>query len=151
LEQSIEEYLANRRQGTKDCIGPLIDYRDESGQPLSLKSLQIEAHMMLVGGTDTTATTTSYTAWEIARNPQIQENLFQELQSVFSDKNAPIVLKAVDSKLPYLTNCIKEGLRMHTVLPGPTCRVVPDTGAILCGYNVSPGVYTDFHWQSYSQ
>jgi cytochrome P450 len=51
-------------------MGPLIDYRNESGNPLPLKSLQIDANMMLVGGTDTTSTTTAYTAWEIARATQ---------------------------------------------------------------------------------
>lgn len=29
---------------------------------------------------------------------------------------------------------------MHTVLPGPTCRVVPETGATLCHYYLLPGV-----------
>jgi cytochrome P450 len=120
-------------------MGPLLDYRDESGDPLPLKSLQIEANMMLVGGTDTTATTTSYTAWEIAKNPAIQETLFEELRTMIPDKSSPIVLKDVE-KLSFLTNCLKEGLRMHTVLPGPTCRVVPETGASLCGYDLPPGV-----------
>ena len=94
--QSIEEYRSNRESGTKDCLGPLLGYRDDSGNPLPLKSLQIEANMMLVGGTDTTATTTSYTAWEIAKNPAIQENLFEELRTMFLDKSAPIVLKDVE-------------------------------------------------------
>jgi len=143
-EQSIEDYVANRQPGTKDCMGPLIDYRDENGEPLPLPSLQIEANMMLVGGTDTTSTTTAYTAWEIARNPNIQETLFKELKSAFPDPKSPITLKDAE-KLSYLTQCLKEGLRMHTVLPGPTCRVVPDTGASLCGYDMPPGVsYFDY-------
>ena len=138
-EQSIEEYIANRQPGTKDCIGPLLDYRDENGQALSLASLQIEANMMLVGGTDTTSTTTAYTAWEIARNPVIQETLFRELKEAFPDRKSEMKLKEVE-KLSYLTNCLKEGLRMHAVLPGPTCRVVPDGGVSLCGQHLPPGV-----------
>jgi cytochrome P450 len=86
---------------------------------------------MLVGGTDTTSTTTAYTAWEIARNPAIQEHLFEELK-VF-DLTSPLALTDLE-RLPFLNGCLKEGLRMHTGLLGPTCRVVPETGATLYDY-----------------
>jgi cytochrome P450 len=72
-------------------MGPLFDYRDESGNPLPLKSLQIEANMMLVGETDTTSITTAYTAWDIARNPAIQEQLFEDLKAF--DLTSPLSLK----------------------------------------------------------
>ena len=136
-EKSVDEYLAHRKNGqqAKDVMGPLIDYRDENGISLDRKQLNIEALQMLIGGTDTTSNTTSYISWEIARNPTIYNRLRKEVSKVKGESPSVAELE----QLPYLTACIHEGLRLHCALPGPTPRVVPDTGAHIIGYYFPAG------------
>ena len=130
-EKSVDEYLAHRKDGqrAKDVMGPLIEYRDENGTSLDREQLNIEALQMIVGGTDTTSNTTSYISWEVARNPTIYNQLRSEVSKVKGESPSVVELE----QLPYLTACIYEGLRLHCALPGPTPRVVPQTGAHIVG------------------
>ena len=140
-EQSVDDYLAARnkgdsmKDGRKDCMAPLVDYRDEEGVSLNRKQLNIEAVQLIIGGTDTTANTTAYTAWEIARNQEIAKLLVDELASL--TESVPSVQALED--LPYLSACLQEGLRLHCVLPGPTPRIVPDGGADIMGVHFPGG------------
>jgi cytochrome P450 len=67
--------------------------------------------------------------WALARNPEVYDNLHQELVEAFPD---PTVYPDASQlrKLPYLTAVLKEGLRRWAATPLYLPRVVPEGGAV---------------------
>ena len=73
--------------------------------------LKREAFALLAAGTITTAATLTLITYFVLENPTIEKRLREELKEVMAcyPKDDP---KWADlEKIPYLTGCIKEGLR----------------------------------------
>lgn len=62
-----------------------------------------------------------------------------ELREAIPRKDAWVQCAELEN-LPYLRGVIKESLRWSSGTPGRLPRVVPSTGAMLCGRAVAPGV-----------
>ncbi|KAI1099517.1 putative benzoate 4-monooxygenase cytochrome P450 [Jackrogersella minutella] len=84
----------------------LPDSEKDSGR------LQSEAFALLAAGTITTATTLSIITYYILADPSIKERLQEDLKDVTSNFPEQVPQWADLEKLPYLTGCIKEGLRL---------------------------------------
>ena len=69
---------------------------------------------MLMAGIDTTSHTTSFLLYYLAKNPDKQERLRQEVLSVVGPKGTTVTASALND-LHYLKACIKESLRL---MPG---------------------------------
>ncbi|CRK88991.1 CLUMA_CG002512, isoform A [Clunio marinus] len=97
----------------------------------------VMAFDMIFGGIDTTSSTLSGVMYCLAKNPDKQEILRQELIKVLTDKNTPLTPENMNH-LPYLRACIKEGIR---VLP-PVMGNMRRTGEniVLRGYQVPKNV-----------
>ena len=83
-----------------------------------------------------TASSASFLLYEIAKYPELQERLVQEISSVVGDKKHP----SLDDlqKMSLLRNCVKETLRMYVPVAGMTRTLAEDT--VLMGYQVPAGV-----------
>ncbi|KGO74632.1 Cytochrome P450 [Penicillium italicum] len=89
----------------------------ESGLP-NVRELTSEAIVFLVGGEESSANT-----------------LIHELhQAIPQEETLPSV--ATLEKIPFLTAVVKESLRFSHGAPGRLPRVVPNQGALLCGYSI---------------
>ncbi|KAK6386250.1 Sir2 histone deacetylase Hst2 [Exophiala oligosperma] len=73
------------------------------------------AAIFMIGGTETTATSLSGTTYYLLRNPEWMEKLKTELRSRF--KSLEDIQFDQLTKLPILTACLKEGLRMYPPVP----------------------------------
>ena len=91
---------------------------------------------ILLAGSDTTSTTASYIAFELAMQPDIQRKLRQELIEAFPDPNERFPIPQL-LKLPYLDGICKEVLRLYPIVPGPLERHNPDP-MTLDGYYIPP-------------
>lgn len=69
---------------------------------------------MIFRGTDTTALLTEWVMAELILHPEVQEKLYQEIDSAVGNKT---VTDADVAGLPYLQSVVKETLRVHP--PGP--------------------------------
>lgn len=69
---------------------------------------------MIFRGTDTTALLTEWVMAELILHPEVQEKLYQEINSAVGNKT---VTDADVAGLPYLQSVVKETLRVHP--PGP--------------------------------
>ncbi|XP_019856590.1 PREDICTED: probable cytochrome P450 12c1, mitochondrial [Amphimedon queenslandica] len=87
---------------------------------------------MLAAGLDTTAATVSFILYELAKHPEVQEKVYQQMQSVMDDD------EDIDGsslhKLPYLGLIIKEAQRLYSVTNFPT-RLL-DHDIELLGYHI---------------
>jgi cytochrome P450 len=73
--------------------------------------LQDEAQLVVAAGVTTTGWALSTAAFHIIDNPPIFEKLRKELESAIPDPSAPLNWTELE-KLPYLTGCVRESVRM---------------------------------------
>lgn len=100
------------------------------------ESLTAEAIELLIGGTDTTAHTLSFTVSELALNPDI----FQKAQAIVDQVWQQYGTLSVENlkDLTYLRAIVKETLRLYSVASGSTSlQVVKQT--VIEGITVPPG------------
>ena len=94
------------------------------------------ALILLVAGYDTTGSTLSYLAYELAKNQDIQEKLQEEIDQAFDEAGGKFPDYNVIQSLPYLDMVIFESLRFHSPI-GVNLRTVEkdyklaDTGLLL--------------------
>jgi cytochrome P450 len=84
------------------------------GLPASEKEtlrLQDEAQLVVAAGVTTTGWALSTAAFHIIDNPPVFEKLREELESAIPDPSAPLNWTELE-KLPYLTGCVRESVRM---------------------------------------
>ncbi|XP_052209096.1 flavonoid 3'-monooxygenase CYP75B137-like [Diospyros lotus] len=97
---------------------------------------------MVVGGTDTTSSTTEFAMAEMMKNPEIMRKAHQELDAMVGRNN--IVEDSHIHNLPYLYAVMKEALRLHPALPllVPHC---PSQSCVVGGYNIPKGARVFFN------
>ena len=110
--------------GKKSIFGPLSKSVAKAAKDLNLSLEDQFGNMMLIlfAGHDTTAHTMTWFAYEMAKNPRIQQRLHQECDQFFERLNGrPMEYEDCDY-LPFLTRCAMETLRLWTAVPNGTFR-----------------------------
>ncbi|XP_065366481.1 cytochrome P450 4d2-like [Calliphora vicina] len=88
-----------------------------NGVPLTNKDIREEVDTFMVAGHDTTASGISFTLHLLARHPEIQQKLVEEIKEVIgTDKNKPVTIRDLQ-ELKYMECVIKESVRLYP--PGP--------------------------------
>uniref|UniRef100_J3MF60 Ent-kaurene oxidase n=1 Tax=Oryza brachyantha TaxID=4533 RepID=J3MF60_ORYBR len=89
----------------------------------------------ILGSADTVLVSTEWTMYEIAKNPDKQELLHQEIQEVCGGRT---VTEEDLPRLPYLNAVFHETLRLHSPVPVLPPRLV-NRDTTLAGYDVPAG------------
>mmetsp|Transcript_70673 Transcript_70673/g.147202 ORF Transcript_70673/g.147202 Transcript_70673/m.147202 type:complete len:499 (-) Transcript_70673:185-1681(-) len=120
----IEMYSSNRSaEEIKSCpsaIGHLLrsPYPNE-------KARTAEMSVLLLAGAETTAHTTSWTLWEVFRNPQVLQKVRSELDAINPSRGAWDKDKL--SQLDYVGHVINEGMRKWPTVPYGVRQLPHDT------------------------
>ena len=89
---------------------------DDPSVPETKKLSDIEviaqSLVFLAAGYETTSTTLSFVSHHLAINPEIQDKLQQEIDSVWPDENQMLSYETVH-EMPYLDMVLAESLRMY--------------------------------------
>ncbi|XWW96329.1 hypothetical protein V2A60_004302 [Cordyceps javanica] len=109
-------------------------FQQEDSVNISRKRLTGDGQTFIIAGSDTTANTLTYVVWVVSKNPFMRDALVSELQAL-----PPDYTDADLRKCDLLNRIIKETLRVHTVVPEGLPRVVPPSGADLCGFHLDSG------------
>ncbi|XP_054714948.1 probable cytochrome P450 301a1, mitochondrial [Uloborus diversus] len=88
---------------------------------------------MLMAGVDTTSHTVAFLLYHLAKNPEKQKILFDELVTLFPNKGDKITPE-IFSQLRYLKACIKESIRFDPVARGHGRTL--DRDVVISGYRV---------------
>lgn len=100
-----------------DFLDILLTAKDENGVGLSDEEIRNEVDTFLFEGHDTTASAISWILFSLAENPEYQIECQEEIDRVISEtKDGDLGWEDL-SKLTFLTQCIKEGMRLHCPVP----------------------------------
>ncbi|XP_017061572.1 probable cytochrome P450 28c1 [Drosophila ficusphila] len=108
----ISEALRLRRskhQERNDFINHLLALQKE--HDLSEEDMASHAMTFMFDGLDTTSNSVAHCLLLLARNPDCQQRLFEELQEISSGGDLPDLDALID--LPYLSACFNESLRIY--------------------------------------
>ncbi|KAF7861417.1 hypothetical protein EAF04_007982 [Stromatinia cepivora] len=95
---------------------------------ISLKETQSNLAILLVAGTDATATSISGTLLHLVQNPEKLTKLVSEIRTAFQSEEEITIASVRD--LAYLNAVINEGLRLTNPVPGGLPRIVPKGGDV---------------------
>jgi cytochrome P450 len=109
-------------------------------QPQAWNKLVMNASVLGVAGSETTATTLTTALYFLLTNPDTYQKLLMEVRGAFENE-AEMTINAVN-KLDYMLACLSETTRMLPAVPGGLPRVVPHGGRVLNGARVPEKVYT---------
>lgn len=141
LDEIVYGLIRRRRsEGTSgsaqgdDLLAVLLNARDETGAAMPDRQVRDEVMTMLLAGHETTAVALSWTWYLLARHPEVERQLWSELEQVLGGRSPrPDDLP----RLPYTDAVIKEAIRLYP----PIWAVVrePSQDCELGGYTVRAG------------
>ncbi|XP_042516784.1 flavonoid 3'-monooxygenase-like isoform X2 [Macadamia integrifolia] len=101
----------------KDFLQILLELKQQGDDKKSLKMIQVKALLLdiVLGGTDTSATTLEWALAEMMQHPEVMRKAQEELAQVFGTSN--MVEESNLPNLPYLNAVVKETLRLHPPIP----------------------------------
>lgn len=107
---------------------------DETVQSITDKDIHDEALTLMLGGTDSTSSTLTYTTWAVLSHPEIQAELEKEIESLSKDLSYKELEEA-----RYLNAVIHESMRLYGAVGVGLQRVVPPGGARIAGFELTEG------------
>ncbi|KAJ5625579.1 hypothetical protein N7510_001888, partial [Penicillium lagena] len=139
--------MARRMQnseGRPDLIEGLLRKKDELN--LGVENLVANAEILIIGGSETTASLLSGVTYFLLENSDVYKTLTEEVRSTFQSQE-DINLISV-TKLPYMLACLDEALRMFPPVANGLPRVCH--GAVISGQYIPENTYVSIHhWALY--
>ncbi|XP_064021813.1 cytochrome P450 27C1 isoform X2 [Pogoniulus pusillus] len=83
---------------------------------LTLEEIYANMTEMLLAGVDTTSFTLSWATYLLAKHPEVQQRVYEEIVSKLGKEQVPVACDV--PKLPLIRAVLKETLRLYPVLPG---------------------------------
>lgn len=91
-----------------------------------------DSELAIVAGSDTTSATLAAIMYLLAKNPDKQKRLQEEIDQLVK---SPVELRYRDivGNAPLLDGCINEALRLYPAVPSGMQRMTPPEGALIAG------------------
>ncbi|GKT50059.1 trichothecene efflux pump TRI12 [Colletotrichum spaethianum] len=133
-------------QDRPDLIEGLLKKKDD--WDMSFDKLKANSSILIIGGSETTATLLSGATYYLLMNQDALKKLTDEIRSTFKEESE-IDFQSV-SNLPYLLACLDEALRLYPPVPIGLPRVVPQGGATIADHYVPEGTTVSiYQWAMY--
>ncbi|XP_078333592.1 ultra-long-chain fatty acid omega-hydroxylase-like [Crassostrea virginica] len=128
LHKIAEEVIEKRREALEnadvssrkylDFLDILLTAKDEDGQGMSKEDIRCEVDTFMFAGHDTTASAISWILLSLAEHPDFQRKCQDEIDKVVSETDSGELEWKDLERLEFLSQCIKEGMRLHSPVPG---------------------------------
>ncbi|KAJ8721677.1 hypothetical protein PYW07_002452 [Mythimna separata] len=115
---------------------------EEAKGTINDKGVQEEVDTLLFEGHDTTATALTFMMMRIANEPDIQDSIYEELQSIFEDSQRSPTIEDL-SKMKYLECCIKESMRLYPSVPFISRNITKEV--VIAGYTIPKNTFVNIH------
>lgn len=113
-------------------------FEDILKMDLPMDQLEANAGVMIIGGSETTATLLSGLIYFLLTNQQCYKKLKAEIRSAFKSEQ-DINLQSTN-ELEYLSACLNEALRLYPPAPNALPRIIPKGGTNIAGQYVPENV-----------
>jgi len=120
-------------------FGSMVSSAAKSSRELHKNHLIEEGIVMFVAGTDTTAANLAITVHHLLQQPELYRRLQDEVLTVMPAPDSRPTAEELDS-LPFLSACIREGLRVTCPSRTRMPRTIPPGGCAFNGHHFPPGV-----------
>ncbi|KAL1875175.1 hypothetical protein Daus18300_003243 [Diaporthe australafricana] len=124
-----------------DFMSYILNAEGEKG--MTLEEMYTAAQVLIVAGSETSATALCGATYLLLSNPATLARLTAEVRGAFASE-ADILLQSTQA-LPYLSAVIEESLRLCPPGPGTFPRRVPEGGREVCGRFVPGGMTVGVH------
>ncbi|KAI0155736.1 cytochrome P450 ClCP1 [Pestalotiopsis sp. NC0098] len=135
--------LAKRMQVSRtDLVQAMLDI--DKNNETEMDKLVMNASVLIVAGSETTATVLSGVTYLLLDNPDKLAQLHTELRKAFNSDNDITLAKV--SRLDYMLACLEETMRLYPPVPIGLPRIVPKGGRIVGGVYLPEGTHVAI-WQ----
>ncbi|KAK5640804.1 hypothetical protein RI129_009351 [Pyrocoelia pectoralis] len=139
---SISKYESTQRLTLKEFAKKILDQRrkdvgknewcfldslikvSENNPRFTDENIVDEICTFMLAGQDSVGSAISFTLYNLAKHPEVQQNVVDELDAVFRD-HAEINMESLN-KMVYMEQCIKESLRLYPSVPIISKKLVED-------------------------
>ncbi|KAJ5633877.1 hypothetical protein N7528_001719 [Penicillium herquei] len=119
-----------------------------SKQNLGVEKLVSNAEILIIGGSETTASLLSGVTYLLLTNPEAYQKLKNEVHSTFESQDEINLISV--SKLPYMLACLDEAMRMYPPIANGLPRVCPKGGSRVLGHYLPENTNVSIHqWALY--
>ncbi|XP_037542222.1 sterol 26-hydroxylase, mitochondrial [Nematolebias whitei] len=129
IDKKMED-IQQRVDKNQDVQGEYLTYLLSNTQ-MSTKDVYGSITELLLAGVDTTSNTLTWALYQLSRNPQIQDRLYEEVSSMVPENQIPSAAEV--TQMPYLRAVIKETLRMYPVVSF-NARIMMEKPTTVGGY-----------------
>lgn len=145
LQSTAQKIVADKRANQTDkksLVNAMLNGKDpKTGEKMTNESIADNMITFLIAGHETTSGLMSFLFFQLMANPHTLHQAQKEVDEVIG--SGPIKVEHL-SKLPYITACLRETLRLTPTIPGTTIGPLPDTkeDPVIIGggkYHVKPG------------
>lgn len=137
-----EKLMENRIQmgsNRGDFWDNVIEKSDfEKGTGMTKPEMDSNSALLVLGGSETTATLLAGTTYLLLKNPEVMKKLNKEVREAFKSEEEIDLLSV--GKLEYMLAVLDEAMRLYPPVPNQNNRVVPPSGAMVAGKWVPGGV-----------
>ncbi|KAK7222568.1 hypothetical protein V2G26_010571 [Clonostachys chloroleuca] len=141
----IEEKLKAR--GAMETVRPDYYHAMTAEGPGRKSYSNLELHatssVLIIAGSETTATTLSSATYLLGKHPEVLRKLVKEVRTTFKHENE-INMHSVQ-RLGYMLAVLNEGLRLYPPVPGAIPRMMNPEGGIINGRWVPGGTVVGIH------
>ncbi|KAL2125926.1 hypothetical protein VTI74DRAFT_2223 [Chaetomium olivicolor] len=129
-EQTAKRRIASENVSREDFMSYILRHNDEKG--MNPEEIVENANVLIIAGSETTATQLSGTTFHLLSNRDKYEKLVREIRGSFETEE-DITLLAVNG-LEYMNAVFEEGFRMYPPAPLALSRRTPSKGEYIEGY-----------------
>ncbi|OTB09038.1 hypothetical protein M426DRAFT_316328 [Hypoxylon sp. CI-4A] len=120
-----------------DFMTQILENNGHKGVKLSQDEIDSNAGLLIIAGSETTATLLSGATWLLLKNPDVMQKLKDEVRGKFESAD-DITISAVN-EMPYLLAVLSEALRVFPPVPAGFPRRVNTGGEFINGYFIEEG------------
>ncbi|GIK01938.1 hypothetical protein Aspvir_005979 [Aspergillus viridinutans] len=129
-------------QGRPDFVDSILRQRGTKNE-LSEREIEANASVIIIAGSETPADLLCAVTYWLLRTPEVLRRVREELRDAIATP-ADITFHAVATKLPLLTACLSEALRLYPSVPGGLQRVTVSPITLL-GFTIPPNTQVGLH------
>ncbi|CAH0554485.1 unnamed protein product [Brassicogethes aeneus] len=123
------KYRRENNVTRKDFLQILIDMEKENydgaGNSLTMNEMAAQALAFFVAGFESSATTMTFTLFEMSQHQDVQDRVRQEVNEVLAKHNGEINYESI-MEMKYMTQVIQEALRKYPPIPDVSRRCVKE-------------------------